>query len=256
MAIYRVKSSDVPGHNGICAVKGMIEAKMASAWVRDALECVGLVVHEGKSVWFPSLSTAWLGFDANLERGGVLVPEAKLAVLRAMLQITGVATHLNAQFIASLVGKIISMGLALGPMSRIMTRSLYILLWSRDAWCEHSEINRGVQRELEFWRSSSCVAQYNAQPIWLSPSAIRLVYSGGYTVEHGLHVAQGSWLPGEAAQSSTGREMVVVLRVLDSIAHKLCNMRVLVGSRQPHLQTELLKIVTLYLIVRLLVVSQ
>ena len=61
-------------------------------------------------------------------------------------------------------------------------------------------------------------------------------------MEHGLHVAQGSWLPGEAAQSSTGREMVVVLRVLDSIAHKLCNMRVLVGSRQPHLQTELLKI--------------
>ena len=173
-----------------------------------------------------------------------------------MLQITGVATHLNARFIASLVGKIISMGLALGPMSRIMTRSLYILLWSRHAWCEHLEINRGVQRELEIWRSSSCVAQYNAQPIWLSPSAIRLVYSGGYTVENGLHVAQGSWLPGEAAQSSTGREMVVVLRVLDSIAHKLCHMRVLVGSRQPHLQKELLKIVTLNVNVRLLVVSQ
>ena len=75
----------------------------------------------------------------------------------------------------SKVGNIISMGLALGPMSRIMTRSLYDLLWSRHAWCEHLEINRGVQRELEFWRSSSCVAQYNAQPIWLSPSAIRLV---------------------------------------------------------------------------------
>ena len=93
--------------------------------------------------------------------------------------------------------------------------------------------------------------QYNAQPIWLSPSAVRLVYSNvsdtgywGYTVEHGgLHVAQGSWLPGEAAQSSTGRELVVVLRVLDSIAHNLCNMRVLVGSRQTHLKTDLLKIV-------------
>ena len=120
--------------NGICAVKGKIEAKMASAWVRDALECAGLVV----------------------------VPEAKLAVLRAMLQISGVATHLNTRFIASLVGKIISMGLALGPMSRIMTRSLYVLLWSRHAWREHLEINRGVQRELELCRSSSCVAQYNA----------------------------------------------------------------------------------------------
>ena len=42
--------------NGICAVKGKIEAKKASAWVKDALECAGLVVHEGKSVWFPSLS--------------------------------------------------------------------------------------------------------------------------------------------------------------------------------------------------------
>ena len=64
--------------NGICAVKGKIEAKK---WVRNALECAGLVVHEGKSVW---LSTAWLGFDADLERGGVLVPEAKLAVLRGV----------------------------------------------------------------------------------------------------------------------------------------------------------------------------
>ena len=122
-----------------------------------------------------------------------------------------------------------------------------------------------MQRELEFWRSSSCVAQYNAQPIWLSPSAVRIVYSdasdtgyGGYTVEHDLHVAQGSWLPDEAAQSSTWRELVAVLRVLDSIAHKLRNMRVRwfsdnqnvvrileVGSRQPHLQTELLKVVEL-----------
>ena len=54
--------------NGICAVKGKIEAKKASAWVRDALECVGLVVHEGKSVWLPSLSTAWLGFDLEQPR--------------------------------------------------------------------------------------------------------------------------------------------------------------------------------------------
>ena len=97
------------------------------------------------------------------------------------------------------------------------------------------------------------MAQYNAQPIWLSPSAVRIVYSdasdtsyGGYTVEHGLDVAQGCWLLDKAAQSSTWRELVAVLRVLDSIAHKLRNMRVHrfsdnqnvvrileVGSRQP-----------------------
>ena len=77
--------------NGICAVTGKIEVKKASAWVRDALECVGLVVHEGKSVWFLSLSTVWLGFDVDLERGCVLVPEAKLAALHAIPVICNMA---------------------------------------------------------------------------------------------------------------------------------------------------------------------
>ena len=42
--------------DGICAVKGKAEAERASAWVRDTLDCVGLVVHGGKSVWLPALS--------------------------------------------------------------------------------------------------------------------------------------------------------------------------------------------------------
>ena len=64
-------------------------AKKSSAWVRDALECAALVLHEGKSVWLLSRKHSWLGFNADLERGCVSVPEAKLAALRAMLQFTG-----------------------------------------------------------------------------------------------------------------------------------------------------------------------
>ena len=62
-------------------------AKKSSAWVRDALECAGLVLHEGKSVWLLSLKHSW--FNADLEQGCVSVPEAKLAALRAILQFTG-----------------------------------------------------------------------------------------------------------------------------------------------------------------------
>ena len=36
--------------DGICAVKGKVEAERASAWVRDTLECAGLVVNKDKSV--------------------------------------------------------------------------------------------------------------------------------------------------------------------------------------------------------------
>jgi len=81
---------------------------------------------------------------------------------------------------------------------------------------------------------------------------------GGYIVEHGMHTAQGNWLPEEAQQSSTWRELVAVYRVLEAIANKLRNCRVrwftdnqnvarllLVGSRKEHLQIEVLKVFSL-----------
>ena len=44
--------------------------------------------------------------------------------------------------------------------------------------------------ELKFWAAN--LEEYNAQPIWYTPSAVRVVYSdasntgyGGYIVEHG-----------------------------------------------------------------------
>ena len=43
---------------------------------------------------------------------------------------------LRARAIASLVGRIISMSLALGPVARFMTRALYASLLTRQAWCD------------------------------------------------------------------------------------------------------------------------
>ena len=94
------------------------------------------------------------------------------------------------------MGKIISMGIALGPVSRFMTRNLYALLDSRYAWCDVLKVWPKAHMELEFW--VNCLHSYNShsQPIRHSPSAIRVAYSdasdteyGGYTVEHGVHVA-------------------------------------------------------------------
>ena len=69
---------------------------------------------------------------------------------------------------------------------------------------------------------------YNSQPIWHSPYAVRRVHSdandtgyGEYTVKHGM---QGNWLPDEAKQSLTWRELVAVGRVLMSVAEKFHNM--------------------------------
>ena len=82
--------------DGICMVKGRVEAE---AWVRDTLECAGLVVNKDKSVWLPALRASWLGFDTDIEHGCISVPETKLVALRAMLKATCVSTHLPARFL-------------------------------------------------------------------------------------------------------------------------------------------------------------
>ena len=78
---------------------------------------------------------------------------------------------------------------------------------------------------------------------------------GGYMIEHGCHIAQGQWLPQEACQSSTWRELRAVRKVLESLATKLNNQRLrwftdnqnvvrilMTGSRKPALQQEALAI--------------
>ena len=87
--------------------------------------------------------------------------------------------RLPARELASIVGKIISMGLAIGP------RSMYSLLDTRDAWYDLLEISAGAHHELEVWKATK-------QPICQVPSVVRVEYSdasesgyGGYVVEHG-----------------------------------------------------------------------
>ena len=55
-----------------------------------------------------------------------------------------------AKNISSLVGKIISMGLALGPVARFMTRALYAMLESRIVWCDILTVTEESQKELNF----------------------------------------------------------------------------------------------------------
>ena len=72
---------------------------------------------------------------------------------------------LPAKMIASIIllGKIISMGLAVGPVSRLMTRSLYAMLESRTMWCERLTLSVQAKHELDFWLKS--LKDYKSQPI-------------------------------------------------------------------------------------------
>ena len=246
--------------DGIAAVAGEEAACTASSMVQEDLHRAGLVVNVSKCKWVPNQKCAWLGFDIDLNLGQISAPQDKVQSLLAHIKDIMSQDSPTARSIASVTGKIISMSLAIGPVSRLMTRSLYALLNSRQSWCGKLPLSQEAKSELQFWLEG--LETWNGQGIWHSPAAIRVVYTdashtgyGGYTVEHGCHIAHGTWLPEEQKESSTWRELQAVRQVLESLVGKLQNQRVrwftdsqnvarilTVGSRKSNLQTEALAI--------------
>ena len=114
-----------------------------------------------------------------------------------------VEEKVSAKYLASLIGKIMALSIAVGPVVRLMTRSLYAVLNSRTSWFQKLYILPEAKDELEFWWES--LPRLQGQNIWQSPSAVRVVYSdasgtgyAGYTVEHGPAIVHGQWSSWEA----------------------------------------------------------
>lgn len=236
---------------GIVVVPTFEQAMAVSNTVKDILSQAGFVVNTEKSRLLPSKVGTWLGFDIDLGEGKLFIPKPNVEWLKAQLRVAVGSDYLHAKVLASIIGKIISMGLATGSVTRLRTRSLYATLQNRQF-----VVGCKCQRRV------GILAGRPRQSIWHSPSAVRLVYSdasdtgfGGYLVEYGKHVVHGQWTETEARQSSTWREIRAVTGTLESIAHKLSNQRVRwftdnqnvariiqVGSRKELLQLEALNI--------------
>ena len=114
--------------DGIVAVEGKREALLESQLVKKELESAGFVINVEKSQWDPSTRMGWLGFLIDLVKGEFIVPAHKISSLSSQLLEVSEARSLTARQLASIVGKIISMSLALGPVTHLMTCSLYAIL--------------------------------------------------------------------------------------------------------------------------------
>ena len=189
--------------------------KASQKKVRGDLVIAGLLEYLAKCSWVPSQQAKWLGFNLDLEQGQILVHEEKIEALKTHLSHLMSTISLKARYLASVIGKIMSMTLAVGPVSRLMTRSMYALLNGRQYWDQPLSMTPEAKADLQFW--SSQLEYINGKEIWHSPSAIRVVYSdaiatgyGGFTVEHGCHAANRAWSVEEMTRSSTWRESKAV----------------------------------------------
>ena len=210
----------------IVNLKGEEQAINASTQVKINLENAGFIINAEKSIWAPSQAIEWLGFHIELNRSVFAVPSEKIESLKSAIKLIKEVPQVPARLLASVIGKIITMSLGLGPVTRLMTRSLYAHLNCRTAWCQKLNLNTEALQELEFWDQQ--LLSFNGQFIWPRPSAVRFAYSdasrtgyGGYIVEHGKLVANGQWSEDYAAQSSTWHELRAVRLVLESFEAKL-----------------------------------
>ena len=74
------------------------------------------------------------GFMLDLAKGHIEIPPERLSSTRSKLKVASQLAKITARELASIVGRIISMGLAIVPVSCLMTRSMYMLLNSRRSW--------------------------------------------------------------------------------------------------------------------------
>ena len=80
-------------------------------------------------------SLLWVGFQINLQDGQMTIPDQRV---ESLMQQAKDSRSIQATALARITGKIISMALALGPVTRLMTRSLYMVLNAKRSWCRAS----------------------------------------------------------------------------------------------------------------------
>lgn len=248
--------------DGAGAGKSYATASAASSIVKGDIAASGFIAHPEKCCWEPTQVGDLLGFTLNLKEGSIHVPPEHIARLRERITLVSNGDP-TARLAAGSVGTAVSMGLALGPVSRLWTRALYRDILSAEFWSQHIILSPEAAREVEFWKDS--FHHCNGRPIWDADPKIDVTsYSdasdtgwGGYCVNVLGTEVSGSWSETESRESSTWRELRGVRLVLLSVAEKLSGKTVChrtdninvenilkVGSPRPKLHAEAVAIYT------------
>ena len=149
--------------------------------IKSSLAAAGLVINDEKSALECSHIGKWLKFNIDLAIGELSVPKEKLQQLITMLSGALDRSNIQPKVLASLVGKIISMSLGIGPITRLHTRSLYALLNSRLSWCTKLQVRPAAKEELIL----DNLEHYNRHKFWNAPSAVRVVFSDARSTGYG-----------------------------------------------------------------------
>ncbi|XP_069102077.1 uncharacterized protein [Argopecten irradians] len=200
------------------------EASDLSRSVQGDLIRFGFMIAEQKCSWVPSQEAIWLGLRWSFSEGLVFVPDSKIERLKSALRIlldnvSRDRCWVTARQLAALVGQIIAMKVAMGPVVRMMTRHMYASVMMKASWDSNVLILKEALDELRFWFYN--VESLNGAQIDRSYKHDFVVYSdasatgyGGYILHVNKSEVLGEWTDTESKESSTWRELEAVRRML------------------------------------------
>ena len=224
--------------------------------IKKDLESAGIVLNREKSIWMPSQKGKFWGFNIDTTKMEFSVPTEKIVKLLSLLKVALNSKKCDANFIARIAGRIISMGPALGPISRLMTRGLYTFIQSRSSWFKEEILGEETITELKFWESN--IRKASGFRIKGSAITTKVIFSdasdhgyGGFVMTRlGNQIAKGSFDKAECIESSTYRELIAVKYILQSFGNLVADEKILwytdnmntariieVGSKKPKLTT-------------------
>ena len=255
------------GHNsfvylddGLGSQPDKCSAAAAAIIQKKELDSSGLLVNEDKSHCHPMQVGEWLGFVINTITMSFHIPERKVEKLKSLLSSAIGDTSSSYRELARIAGSIISVALAVGPISRLLTRQMYLATESRSAWDHTLRFSPALLEGLRFWYSN--IESFNGYSLRPPPDSSTVVFSdasdvafGGFLVSFDGVTASGMFTSEDLGQSSTYLEFKAIYYVLLSYAEHLRQRRVKVftdnqgaarivsvGSSIVHLQSVALSI--------------
>jgi hypothetical protein len=136
--------------DGLCSQPDKISASATSLIQRKELRSSGLLCNEEKSNWTPMQVGKWLGFIINTIAMTFVIPQKKVEKLKQILDAAISDRYCTYRFLAKIAGSVISCALAVGPISRLLTRQMYYTIETRSSWDRIVYFSPSLLEELQF----------------------------------------------------------------------------------------------------------
>jgi hypothetical protein len=213
------------------------EARRVADMVLSDCAQAHIAVNHGKSQLDPVQRLQHLGFLVDLQAGTFEVPLHRWEALQTGIAALLAAPRSPVRSLARVAGQLVSMGLALGPVTRLFTRGMYADIDSASFWDQWVALSPGTLAELRFWQGTTRAAftqpiwpvQFSQPPVHMECDASGIGWGGlvaPCVSENATAIAHGFFRPWERAASSTLRELTGLLCTVQSFLAQCANRRV------------------------------